>query len=189
MVTLAKKDSSWSPWYQTDDDAAKAVLPHKPGVYEIRSDFEFGRVKGRSSLVSIGSAKDSLYKRLCEQRFGDWVRYMNRAEKWLVHEGHILEFHYLPVDTEKEARLLEAERLFAYECEHGELPPGNEVLPQSIIKQQIEERYGGRSAEKVIRELLREHQSLEQVASALGTTKEVVHSLTVFWGIKVAGKA
>jgi len=184
MVTSAKEKSSWSPWYRSDDHLAKAAVPHSPGVYEIRTDFEFGRLKGSSSLVTIGSAKDSLSKRLYEQRFGNPVRYLNRAEKWLVYEDHILEFRYFPVTTDKEARCLEAERLFEYECEHGELPPGNEVLPRSIIIKQIEEKGGGKSAEKTIKDLLRQQLTPKQVASILGTTKEIIHSLTVFWGIK-----
>ena len=184
MVTSAKENSSWSPWCRPDDHLAKAAVPHGPGVYEIRTDFEFGRLKGSSRLVTIGSAKDSLWKRLCEQRFGNPVRYLNRAEKWLVYEDHILEFRYFPVTTEKEARRLEAERLFAYEYEHGELPPGNEVLPRSIIIKQIEQKGDGKSAEKTIRDLLRRHQSPKKVASVLGTTKEIIHSLAVFWGIK-----
>jgi hypothetical protein len=58
------------------------------------------------------------------------------------------------------------------------------VLPRSIIIKQIEEKGDGKSAEKTIRDLLRQQQSPEKVASALGTTKEIIHSLAVFWGIK-----
>jgi len=184
MVTSAKENRSWSPWYRFDDESAKAAVPHRPGAYEVRTDFEFGRLKGSSRLVTIGSAKPSLRTRLCKQRFRNTVRYLNRAEKWLVYEGHILEFRYLPTATAEEARRLEAERLIEYECQHGELPPGNEVLPLSIIITEIEEKHGGRPAEETLRDLLRQHQSPDEVAYLLGTTKEIIHSLTVFWGIK-----
>ena len=115
MVTSAKESLSWSSWHRFDDESAKAAVPHRPGVYEVQTDFEFGRLKGNSRLVTIGSAVPSLKTRLCRQRFRDTARYLNRAEKWLIHGGHILEFRYLPTITRNEARRLEAERLIEYE--------------------------------------------------------------------------
>jgi hypothetical protein len=110
---------------------------------------------------------------------------LNRAEKWLIHEGHILEFHYLPTTTGNEARRLEAERLIEYEHEHGELPPGNEDLPLSIITKEIEQKHGGRPAKEILRDLLlRENRPADEVSRLLGTTKEVIHSLAIFWEIK-----
>jgi len=184
MVTSAKESHFWSPWYRFDDESAKAAVPHRPGVYEVRTDFEFGRLKGSSRLVTIGSAVPSLRTRLCRRRFRNTARYLNRAEKWLVQEGHILEFRYFPTTTAKEARRLEAERLIEYEYQHGELPPGNEALPLAIIIKEIEQKHGGRPAEETLRDLLRQHQSPDEVAPLLGTTKEIIHSLSIFWGIK-----
>jgi len=184
MVVSAPKSYSWSPWCRFDDEESKASVPNIPGVYEIRTDYEFGRLKGNSRLVAIGSAKKSLRTRLCRQRFRDTARYLNRVEKWLVKESHTLEFRYFPTATEKEARRLEAEWLFKYEYEHGELPPGNGVLPLSVIIKEIEQKHGGRSAQETLRDLLGQNQSLDDISRLLGTTKEIIYSLTIFWGIK-----
>ncbi|MBA7617957.1 hypothetical protein ES703_25275 [subsurface metagenome] len=34
----------WSDWCLLGDEEAKKGVPHKPGVYEIRTNFEFGRL-------------------------------------------------------------------------------------------------------------------------------------------------
>ncbi len=56
----------WSRWFSLDDGAAKQNVPDKPGIYEVRANFEFGRLRGKSQIVSIGRAIPSLQKRLCE---------------------------------------------------------------------------------------------------------------------------
>ncbi len=43
MVASAEGGYSWSPWHRFDDEAVKASVPHRLGVYEVRTDFEFGR--------------------------------------------------------------------------------------------------------------------------------------------------
>jgi len=186
IATSAEENRSWSFWYHIDDEQAKDALPHRPGVYEIQTDFEIGRLRGSSRVVTIGSAGPNLWQRLRQQRFHKTARcrYLNRAEKWLIHAGHSLEFRYLPTDTVEEARRLEAVRLIEYEYEHWELPPGNEDLPLSKITKGIEKKHGGRSAQELLRDLLKQRRSPDEVAHLLGTTKEIIHSLTVFWGIK-----
>ena len=168
----------WSPWHYLNADAA---VPDEPGVYEIRTNFEFSRLRGSSSLVTIGSATASLRKRLCEQRFNNAVRYQNRAEKWLTQAGYTLEFRFTTVSG-VEARYLEALRLMEYENKHWELPPGNEALPTTAIRRYIEQRHG-RFTEKTLRDLLEHHGSPDKVASVLGVSPAVVENLVVYWGI------
>ncbi len=146
-------------------------------------------MSGRYGVSCIGNIHLALLlvklrTRLCRQRFRDTVRYLNRAEKWLVQEGHILEFRYLPTASGKEARYLEALRLMGYEYEHGELPPGNEDLPLAIIRREIEQTHHGRPAEEILKDLLRQHQSPDRVAGVLGMPEDVICSLIVFWGIQ-----
>ena len=171
-------DREWSAWHRFDADVE---IPDEPGVYEIRTNFEFARLRGSSSLVTIGSAAPSLRKRLCEQRFTNAVRYQNRAEKWLIQAGHVLEFRYTTVSIGKEARYLEAMRLLEYENRHWELPPGNEALPMTVVRRHIEQRLG-KFTEQILRDLLH-HGSLDEVAGTLGVPPSVVENLIVYWGI------
>ena len=174
IATAAKEDRSWSPWYDIDNEKAKDALPTTPGIYEVRTDFEIGRLRVSSRIVSIGSGAPSLRQRLREQRFHKTARWGNldRAEKWLLHGGHALEFRYLTTDDEKEARYLEDKHLLQYECEHWELPPGNERSPLSKIKKEFEKKRVGRLAQEFIRDLLKQDWSTDEVARLLGTAKE-----------------
>lgn len=184
MARDATKEYRWSAWHPFNVEVANTSVPDKPGVYEVRSDVEFGRLKGSSPMVTIGSARASLRKRLCEQRISDPIRYQNRAEKWLAQAGrHILEFRYATTDSGKEARHLEALRLMEYENEHWELPPGNEVLPLSVITKYIQEKYG-RFTAKILKHLLEQYQSLDEIARALDVPPKVVSNLMVYWGIR-----
>ena len=183
MAREATKEYRWSAWHLFDAEVANTSVPDKPGVYEVRADFEFGRLKGSSPVVTIGSAVASLRKRLCEQRFRNTLRYQNRAEKWLAQAGHKLEFRYTTTDSGKEARYLEALRLMEYENEHWELPPGNEVLPLSVIRKHIQEKYG-RLTEKPLKHLLEHYQSLDEVARVLAVPPKVVSNLMVYWGVR-----
>jgi len=183
MANEALRSYSWSAWHRFDAEVARATVPDEPGVYEVRTDFEFGRLKGNSPLVTIGSAVLSLRKRLCEQRFRNALRYLNRAEKWLVQASHTLEFRYATTASGKEARYLEALRLMEYENEHWELPPGNEALPLSVIRKQIEQKHG-RLTERTLRDLLEHDQSPDKVARTLGVPPPIINNLMVYWGIK-----
>lgn len=183
MAREATKEYRWSAWHLFNAEVVNTSVPDQPGVYEVRTDCEFGRLKGSSPLVSIGSTVASLRKRLCEQRIGNPIRFQNRAEKWLTQAGHELQFRYSTTDSGKEARYLEAIRLMEYENEHGELPPGNEVLPLSVIKKHIQEKYG-RLTEKTLKHLLEHYQSLDEVARVLDVPPKVVSNLMVYWGVR-----
>jgi len=180
MNNQALNRDKWSSWHRINPDAA---VPDETGVYEIRTDFEFARLRGSSPLVTIGSAVPSLRKRLCEQRCRSAVRYQNRAEKWIVQAGHTLEFRYTTTGSGAAARYLEALRLMEYENEHWELPPGNEALPITAIRRHIEQRHG-RFTERTLRDLLAEHHgTADKVAGVLGVPSYVVENLVVYWGI------
>jgi hypothetical protein len=181
MATSAD-GNSWSPWYDIDDETAKDALPTTPGVYQVRTDFEIGRLRGSSRIVSIGSGAPSLRQRLREQRFhrtARW-RHLNRAEKWLLHGGHALEFRYLKNDDEEGVRYLEDKHLLEYEYKHWELPPGNERSPLSKIRNEIEQKRVGRLAQEFLRDLRKECWSPDEVARLLGTAKDNVINLNVF---------
>jgi len=127
------KEYTWSQWYNLYSSSVNAPVPDMPGIYEIRTDYEFGRLRGTSRIVYIGSAAKgnnaSLRKRLIEQRIKDSKRYLSRTEKFLKEAGHTVEFHFLTTRDGTTAKRIEAKRLTEYEKEHWELPPGNGVLP------------------------------------------------------------
>ena len=183
MPREATKQCGWSAWHPFDAEVAHTSVPDQAGIYEVRADCQFGRLKGSSPLVSIGSAQESLRKRLCEQRIGDPIRYHNRAEKWLTEAGHELQFRYITTDSGEEARYWEAIRLMEYENEHWELPPGNGVLPLSVISKHIQKKYG-RLTHKILKHLLEHYQSLDEVARILNVPPKVVSNLMVYWGVR-----
>jgi len=118
----------WPKWY--DFNSPPTIVPSCPGVYEIRTDFEFGRLRGKSAVVYIGSAAKSLRERLINQRCAEPNQNLSRAEKLLCQVGHSLEFRYAVSTSAALARQLEAQELTRYEEEHWELPPGNSVKPK-----------------------------------------------------------
>ena len=118
----------WSKWY--DLNSPPPVVPDCPGVYEIRTNFEFGRLRSKAAVVYIGSAAKSLRKRLVGQRCAEPSHYLSRAEKFLHKAGHSLEFRYAVSANATVARNLEAQELIRYEEEHWELPPGNSKKPK-----------------------------------------------------------
>jgi len=120
---------NWSPWYPMDPSSSNIAVPDSSGIYEIRTDYEFGRLRGNSTLIYIGSAA-SLRRRFQGQRFVDPERYLSRTEKLLLKGGHVVDFRYATTSDIATARRLEAERLSDYEQKHWELPPGNGVLPR-----------------------------------------------------------
>jgi len=127
---------NWSPWYPLTPQSLPANVPGQPGIYEIRTDYEFGRLRGRSRVVYVGSAargsKPSLKVRLIDQRIGNPERYLSGAEKLLREAGHALEFRFVTTLDGTTAKRMEAQRLTEYEVKHWELPPGNSVLPRNI---------------------------------------------------------
>lgn len=116
----------WSEWYPLSHQSL-ANLPDAPGIYEIRTDYEFGRLRGSSRVVYIGSAaqrgKPTLRKRL-GQRITDPQGNLSGAEKLLQRAGHVLEFRFAKTKDRETARQMEIQRLTEYEEKHWETPPG-----------------------------------------------------------------
>jgi len=80
------------------------------------------------------------------------------------------------------ARHLEAVELIRYEYEHWELPPGNGNLPLSKITNHIQTSHSERAAQEVIKNLLRQHRSPDEIATLLNMPREIIYSLIVYWG-------
>lgn len=104
MANEALRPYSWSTWHHFNAELARTTVPDEPGVYELRTDYEIGRLKGSSPLVTIGSAARSLRKRIYEQRLLNTAKLLNRAERWLIQASHTLEFRYATTGNEEKAR-------------------------------------------------------------------------------------
>lgn len=119
-------ESDWSEWYPLSRQSL-ANLPDVPGIYEIRTDYEFSRLRGSSRVVYIGSAaghgKPTLRKRL-GQRITDPEGNLSGAEKLLRRAGHALEFRFAKAKDRETARQMQIQRLTEYEEKHWENPPG-----------------------------------------------------------------
>jgi len=116
----------WSQWYPLSQQSL-ANVPDVPGIYEIRTDYEFGRLNGVSRVVYIGSAarrgKPSLRKRL-GGRIANPEGNLSGAEKLLVRAGHALEFRFATAKDGETARQMEIQMLTNYIEKHWEPPPG-----------------------------------------------------------------
>lgn len=113
---------NWSPWHLLTPQSLSAKVPDQPGIYEIRTDYEFGRLRGRSRVVFVGSAArgriPSLRARLIDQRIGNPNRYLSGAEKLLREAGHALEFRFVIAPDGTTAKHMESQRLMEYEGKH-----------------------------------------------------------------------
>jgi len=125
----------WSEWYPLSP--RDIGIPDEPGIYEIRTDYEFGRLRGSSRVVYIGSTMNSLKQRLVHQR----IKEPSRTEKLLRKAGHALEFRFATATDGETAKRMEAQRLMDYEREHWELPPGNGVMPYTRLPEQERQEY------------------------------------------------
>jgi len=131
----------WSPEYPLRL-SSQAVIPDSPGVYQVLTNTAFGRLTGSSRIVSIGSAKRSLRRRLAGERMKDPKRYLSRAEKWLLDAGHELWFRFALTEAGA-ARAVETELFVEYETEHWELPPSNNKnLPGRVTQVMLQGVHG-----------------------------------------------
>jgi len=103
-------------------------LPREKGVYVIRYKNHFGRFKGKSDIMYLGSSveeNDGLRRRI---RFffkpGKSQKTSKRINKWLrTIQG--FEISYITVSKGKKAREIEAKLREEYGRRHGEFPPWN----------------------------------------------------------------
>ena len=173
---------SWSVWYRFDDEEILASLPNESGVYEVRTDFEISRLRGSSPLVTIGRAK-GLKERRDKQKVGDTIRYLNRAEKWLLRANHALEFRYCICGSFKEAKYMEAILQLEYESQHWELPPGNDRLELAPVKNRIKESLGI-SIEQMVGDLLHRKLEVPHIADELHVSSAIINNFIVYFGNK-----
>jgi hypothetical protein len=186
MKDAHTEDHRWSSWQPFNASLTESTIPAKPGVYEIRTDHDFGRLKGNSSIVTIGKADVSLKSRLYEQRFKNPTRNLDRAEKWLNTANHALEYRYIVTNDKEEARLLESEKQLEYENEHWELPPGNDRLELSALRKLVMQVYG-LSTEQLVLEVIRGRQAAAKVADDLSISQAIITNLVVYFGPRTFG--
>ncbi len=113
---------SWKGPYQLNSITPQDV-PSCPGIYQVHTEFHFGRLKGTSSVVYIGSTHD-----LWGTLHGRRVKNPATAEKILWSNSHVLEVRFMACESVDKARTLEYSLLEEYEKEHWELPPGNGMI-------------------------------------------------------------
>ena len=167
----------WSDWLPANAETVSSV-PGKSGIYEIRTDYEINRLRGKSRIVSIGRAAPNLKSRLSQKICGP-ASNMDRCDKWLLYNGHTLELHYHVATSSEDAKWLEALRHWEYENEHWELPPGNDRLEKTPITKKLRSVVGEVNRSK-IKNLLADHRTVEGVASYLGVPPVIVVNLRVY---------
>lgn len=177
---ISEEYGSWSVWYRFDDHIILAKLPNKPGVYEVRTDFNINRLNGSSPIVTIGRAKD-LKERRYKQKAGDTTRYLNRAEKWLLNSKHALEFRYFICNSFEEAKFVEVVRQLEYESQHWELPPGNDRLELAPLKSRINELLGI-SIEQMVEKLTHKKIEVSRITETLSISPVIINNLMVYFG-------
>jgi len=134
---------NWSKWYQFNQQSINTHVPDSPGCYEIRTDYIFGRLKGYSQTVYIGSA-EKLKQRL-GNRLNDPDRNRTLEEQRLIQKGHTFEFRYAKArgeageNQDKVEIQMENEALTEYVMEYCELPPCNRVFPKKVQKALMQE--------------------------------------------------
>ncbi len=169
----------WSDWYDFNDKKKLNLVPNCPGIYEVKTDYEFGRLNGSSSIITIGRSRKLLERRR-DQKSGNPIKFFNRAEKWLYHLNHSLKFRYCICNSDTEAKLLEAIKLWEYESYHWELPPGNDKLEQKPIVEQINNIY--QSIDLFLNGLEQKKYSLKEAADTIGVSQDIVSNCIVYWG-------
>lgn len=168
----------WSDWFSLSEETV-LLIPEKQGIYEIRTDYEINRLRGKSRIVSIGRAVPNLKSRLSGRVYNP-ARFMNRCEKWLTCNNHKLECHYHVAADSEDAKWLEAIRHWEYENEHWELPPGNDRLEKAPIMKKLKSVLGAVDGRR-LRTLLAKHPTVESVASYLGVPPVVIENLRVYF--------
>jgi len=115
----------WAAFNLAEEGALLATLPSRPGVYALRWSRVFGRFRGESDIVYIGSAINArgLRKRIRHYfRPGKTQRTSQRIRQ-LLGLLNDLEFSWVERSDPVEARSLERKLLAEYADDHIELPP------------------------------------------------------------------
>jgi hypothetical protein len=111
--------SNWQKW------CAEAEIPKCCAVYAFRTPRAFGRVKGRSDIVYIGSGQLSLRLKSHRGKLPKADR-LGRIQK----SYRQLQVSWKLYGSKNEAKKEESRLLSAYQHEHLELPPVNRSVPE-----------------------------------------------------------
>ena len=113
----------WSKWILFTAESIRAAAPEEPGIYEVRTAFEFGRLNGTTRVMYIGVGERGLRRRLDGKE-------PPSAEWWLRENGHPLEVRWAIFEGPSAARMAEDRRLAEYIERHWEPPPANHRGPR-----------------------------------------------------------
>lgn len=135
---LSRFKGKFSDWYPLDKKGIRNA-PQHPGVYIIRKaqGRRFGRLKGKSDILYIGSCKGRKGLRQRLQRYlhpGSTQWGTNRRVNQLAKE-YQMEVAWCPCD---EPRNFEHDLLIQYLKDHDELPPLNHARIRTLYKELTE---------------------------------------------------
>ena len=127
----------WLPFTIEQKSCLLGKFPNSDGAYVIRSSQCFGRFKGQSDIIYIGSsagAKRGLRGRLSFFFDPGPSQYTSKRIKMLLDRAVNLEISFR-ICPAVQARQLEKDILEQYTNEHWELPPYNRSLPRESSPQ------------------------------------------------------
>ncbi len=124
---LGRGFQTWKPFRLSQESSLLAGLPNEPGVYVLRSPRPFGRYRGSSDIVYIGSTADS---KGMKHRIRFYFHPGPTQETNMRIRGKLdlvddLEIGWKSTADPELARCLEGDLLADYERDHLELPPFN----------------------------------------------------------------
>ncbi len=116
----------WSEWFLLEKgNLIEMDFPECDGLYEIRVNSPFPRLKGTSRVVNIGRTNRG---RNLRSRMGSKADYQcfSGPMKWLHDEGdETFEIRYMALASQEDAKIAEDVRISQYPESHWELPPAN----------------------------------------------------------------
>lgn len=104
------------------------ILPYSRGVYVIKNKGTFGRFKGKSDIIYIGSSiskNDGLRGRISFYFNPGSTQETSKRIHDLLKKTNSLAIAFVVRSQGTEAKKLEKKLRCKYEIEHGELPPLN----------------------------------------------------------------
>ena len=119
--------SEWQPFNRQTKKELLRSVPKSFGIYAIRRDRPFSRVRGASDILYIGSAANQkgLRGRIRQYFSPGPTQWTNKRILALVADASNYQISWLQTDSIAKAKALEQELFDRYEQEHGDLPPEN----------------------------------------------------------------
>jgi hypothetical protein len=110
------------------------LVPSDPGIYEIRLNRKFGRIRGKTDIVNIGeTGKRTLRQRLFEEKAIRWKKNWSGSMKWIKENdpNFIFEARWLSMKKCNLDQIKAAEdwRIAEFNLKHYEQPPGQTKPP------------------------------------------------------------